>query len=428
MGRPMTLINTAAQPTIGWPIVRRLGQAIAYLCVPATLIVGPSIESMVSVLIGIYLLAAIGFVAVVRGANVPAIVVQIGYFMLAWYCILFAIELINGDLVKYPRPINSDFLSTYFILLALPFLAMGLREVGVDFATLEKVVMATVVLAAGWSMYQYFALRVFRPGGLNGLNPITFGMIVTLWSLFLLAHAMGSKNIRITPAAVAMAGLIPVLLGASKLIWACAALGYAMIFLWWFWTSRQWLMLGAVAVATAGAGLLVSRIPFVQRRMAEFSGELTAFVTTGDTSGQTFGLRFAAATSGWLAFADRPFTGYGLADVKLAAVTNRPEHVADITQLWHLHNQYITHLVAFGVLGVVFLISLLTAFAVVAWRTRDVSLQRFGATAALMLSIYMSVELFFPRTPLYGTVFLLFALLLVAAADRESSAIQAKRG
>jgi hypothetical protein len=71
------------------------------------------------------------------------------------------------------------------------------------------------------------------------------------------------------------------------------------------------------------------------------------------------------------------------------------------------------------------LLSLLAAFAVVAWRTGSASLQRFGVAMAFTLAIFMGADMFFPQAPIYGAVFLLFAFLLVAAAEREASATHA---
>lgn len=414
--------GVAEQPAIGWPMIRRVGQAVAYLCVPATLIVWPSLDSVVSVLIGVYLLAALGFVAVARGAVVPAIIVQAGYFTLAWYVILLAIELINGDLLRYPRPQNADFLLTYFILLALPFLAMGIREVGVNLATLEKVVMATVALATGWSLYQYFALGVVRPGGFGSFNPIPFSVVVAMWSMFLFARALQSQRIDPTKAAFGLAGLAPMLLSGSKLVWLCAVCGYGLLFAWWAVSWRRWLVFGVTVVAAVASGFGFLQVRFVRDRLDPLVQELGAYLATGDTSGQTFGLRAAAAIAGWFAFLDRPLTGYGLADVKLAALQHRPDFVADFVHLRHLHNQYVEHMVAFGIVGLLFLVSLLAAFINAAWRTGDTALWRFGVTMALMIAIFMGAEVIFPWTPLYGTIFFLFGLLLVVAANREPSA------
>lgn len=415
----MTATDAARQPAIGWPIVRHVGRAIAYLSVPATLVVWPTLESPVSVLIGVYLLAAIGFAAVVRGAKVPAIMIQAGYFALASYCVLLAIELLNGDLLRYPRPLDADFLLTYFVLLALPFLAIGIREVGVNLATLEKVAIATVLLAVGWSLYQRYGLRIARPGGFGSFNPIPFAFVVAMWGTFVFSRALQSQRIDAIKAAVALAGLIPIVLSGSKLVWICAVCGYGLLFVWWALTWRRWFAIAAALAISAASGYGLYQVGFIRGRIRPLIRELSAYLETGDTSGLTFGLRVAAATAGWLAFVDQPLKGYGLANVKLAALLHRPDTIADFSGLWHLHNQYVVHLVAFGILGLLFLVALLAALMNAAWRTGDTSLWRFGVAVALMAAIYMGADLIFPRTPLYGSFFLLFGFMLVAAANRE---------
>jgi hypothetical protein len=405
------------QPSRGWAAVRVIGKALTYLTVPLSLTIGPHITSIVGMLIPLYLVAAIGFGAAIRGARIPPLIVNVGLALLAWYCILFAIEIANNDLARFPRPLHADFLTTYFVLLAFPFLTIGLREVRADLAALDRAVMATIALAAAWTLYQFFFMNVDRPGGFNGFNPIPYAMVVAIWSAYLLARALRSRQVDLVKVAVALLGLVPVLLSGSKLVWGCAAAGYSIVFFAWVWARRGWLVLGAAVLLTAAASAALYPTRIVQSRLAPFTADLVAFATAGDTTGPTFGARFATSVSGFHAFLERPFLGYGLADVKVAALTHRPASIDDFTRLSHLHNEYITHMVAFGILGLGFLLFLPATFGAIAWRTGDAGMRRFGVATAAGLMLYMAAELVFPRPNICGTLFFLLGFMVVAAAD-----------
>jgi hypothetical protein len=101
-----------------------VGQAIAYSIVPVSIVDWETLPDISIVFLPIYTIAAIGFVGAVAGRRMPATVVTVGYFLLAFYVVLLGIELVNGDFVRYPRPADSNFLTRYFILPAFPFFVL----------------------------------------------------------------------------------------------------------------------------------------------------------------------------------------------------------------------------------------------------------------------------------------------------------------
>jgi O-antigen ligase len=280
---------------------------------------------------------------------------------------------------------------------------------------------ATIVIAAGWSLYQFVATGSPRVGGFNGLNQLPYAMAILLWSLVLLARAFASKRFDAIRAVVAVVGLAPIFLSGSKLVWLATGLGYTAILLWWAWSWRQWILLGVFALVAGGVALALYQTRVVQGRVAQLVAELSAFAATGDTSGATFGLRLSAAASGFLAFLERPLFGYGLADVKLAALTHRPDYVTDFTHLWHLHNQYITHMVAFGIFGLLFLVGLLAMFPFSGSRGGDEGVKRFSYVAPGLVAMYMLAAKLFSGSPLYGVVFVLLGIVLFANTETEIS-------
>ena len=422
----MTSIAGHETTAKGIAAARAAGQAIAYSIVPLSVVQWSSLPAISIVFVPIYLVAAIGLVAAAGGLRMPATIVTVGYFLLACYVVLLGVEIVNGDFGRYPRPVDSNFLTVYFILPAFPFFALGLQAVGARIERFEMAMGATIVISAGWSLYQFVTTGSPRVGGFNDLNQLPYAMAILLWSLFLLARAFASQRFDAVRAAVAFAGLVPIFFSGSKLVWLVTGLGYAAILLWWAWSWRQWIVLGAFAFVAGGGAFALYQTRFVRRRITPLVAELTAFASTGDTSGPTFGLRLSAAVSGFLAFLERPFFGYGLADVKLAALAHRPDYVTEFTHLWHLHNQYITHMVAFGIFGLLFLVGLLALFPFAGLRSGDEGVKRFGFVAPALIALYMLAAIYFSQSALYGITFVLLGLVLLAGV--ETSASRARPG
>jgi hypothetical protein len=272
---------------------------------------------------------------------------------------------------------------------------------------------ATIVVATIVSLYQFSVLEVPRPTGLN-FSPIINGMVILVWSLFMLSRALHAPRIDRAKLIVALVGLIPVLLSGSKLVWACTAVGYPLVFVWWVLARGRWIVLAAVAVLSIPVAWLVSRMDFVQIRLARFASDFGAFLASGDTSGVTFGQRYSATVSGFLAFLDRPFLGYGLSRVDIAAARHRPPGFSDFSQLSHLHNDYIAHLVAFGLPGFLFIASVFAIFVVVAFRTGDPAMRPFAVATTVAFALYMVAEMVFIWTSLYGLIFFLLAVFFLA--------------
>ena len=402
-----------------WPIARRVGSVIAYAGVPAsTLTTLPGVLTTVNVLTSFYLVAIFGVVGALRGARVQPGLVTLSYFLVAWYVVLLAIELIHGGPFHYPFTRGANFLTDYFPLVALPFFAIGLREAKAEFRVFEYVMMGTIVFSAGLSLYQFFILDIQRPNGFSR-NPIPFALVLTMWSLFLFSGALKARKIDWTRFSIALIALIPIILSGSKNIWFCAAAGYSLLFFMWAWTGRRWSILGAVAVGIAPSVWLLLRVDVVRSRITEFMGDYGAFLASGDTSGGSFGLRYGALVSGFLAFLDRPFLGYGLAQGKSAAIEHLPPSFSSIGMLTHLHNEYVTHLVAFGTLGLFFIVSFFAMFILIATRREDVAIRRFGVVAGTLFLFYMTADVVFTLPEVYGLVFFLLGLMLLAPEKKQ---------
>jgi O-Antigen ligase len=411
-----------------WPLARSVGSVIAYAGVPlSTLSPAAGILTSLNVLTSYYLVGIFGVISVLRGARIESSLVRLSYFLLGWYCILLAIELTHGGPFHYFPPRGPNYLADYFPLLVLPFFAIGLREIKIEARILDRVVMLTILFSASLSLYQFFALGIERPHGFFA-NPIPFALVVLVWSMALFSRALQTQKIDWTRLSVALIGGIPIVLSGSKIVWACAALGYLGQFFIWAWTGQRWSTIGAVAVAVMPVAWLLSRVEVVRSRVVEFTADFGAYLVSGDTSGATFGLRFGAMTSGFLAFLERPLLGYGLAEGKTAALEHRPLDISSFAMLPNVHNDYVIHLVAFGVLGLVFLTSLFVVFIVAAARGEDVAVRHTGVVVGLIFLVYMMAESVFTRPELYGLVFFVLGLIVISPQRQRNEAASLSRG
>lgn len=328
------------------------------------------------------------------------------------------LNLTHGGPFHYPFTRGANFLTDYFPLVALPFFAIGLREVKAELRIFEYVMMGTIVFSAGLSVYQFLVLDIQRPNGF-GRNPIPFALVLTMWSLFLFSGALKASKIDWAQFAIALVALVPIILSGSKNIWFCAVGGYSLLFFMWAWTGRRWSIIGAVVMAMIPLTWLLAQTEVVRYRITEFMGDYGAFLTSGDTSGGSFGLRYGALVSGFLAFLDRPFLGYGLAQGKTAAIEHLPPSYSSIGMLTHLHNEYVTHLVAFGILGLFFIISFFAVFILTAAKRDDVAIRRFGVVTGTLFLFYMTADVVFTLPEVYGPVFFVLGLILLSPEKKR---------
>ncbi|MCP4379949.1 MAG: O-antigen ligase family protein [Hyphomicrobiales bacterium] len=391
------------------PLIRLAGLAMVYAAVPLTLGSSRTLY-LPSAMALLYVIAAIGFGALLRGAKVTSFVERTGYVCLGWYLILLAMDVFHGGLFHARLNYHSDVLRHNFGLLAFPFFVVGLRELRPDPRTLEWVIAPCVLLFLGLVVYQYVVLGISRPTGLD-INPIFLALTYLVWCLFLLARALSSPGVEWSRLVVALVGLIPIALSGSKLVWVATLLAYGSIFVAWWWDGGRWRTLGFAAAVAVPTSWLLYQLDVVQTRTGLFVGEFSAFLASGDTSGGSFGLRYVAAVAALRAFLDRPFTGYGLLHSKLAAVDHQAPGESPFAFLSTLHNDYVTQMVAFGVLGLVYLLFLIGAFLFVAVRAGDTATRRLGFALGGALAVYMLAAIISTNFLLRGLVFFVLGLL-----------------
>lgn len=400
---------------------------MAYATVPASLIGWEPLPSLHLIFIPIYILAGFGLLAAFRGATFPPRLQLIAWVFAAAYAVLLLVEILNGGLFQSPIPADAHFWITYLIILAFPFFALGMRATGATIEGFERVMMACIVVGTVWSLWQFFFTDVERPRGFNSLNTIAFSMVLSLWAALLATRAFRKREIDLLRLSFALLAVVPIVLSGTRLVWICVAASTALLFLWWAIAWRRWLAIPVGAVAIALGVFAISELQIVQGRLAEFHTEVQDVLENSvpgvdapgamqeeDIPSGSIPLRYAATVSGLLAFLDSPFVGYGLPDVRIAALTHRPSNVVDFSMLWHLHNQYVVHLVAFGFTGFLFLVAVLLTFPYAGFASEGQGLRRYSIIVAIAFAIFMAGGIVFARSMLYGVLFQLLGIILLA--------------
>ncbi|MEX0956182.1 MAG: O-antigen ligase family protein [Rhizobiaceae bacterium] len=400
--------ETAANPAEAhnWPGFSRAARWVAIAAIPASLFSPGATVAMA-------LVALYGVIIWARGTRFPARIAWAGRFTVLLYLAIVIIDLINGGgLVN----LTSTGINYLHLVAVAPF-ALALRETGLDHRTFDRAMQVTVLIALAAALVQFFAFNVVRPGGLF-LNPIPYGFVLSLWSVFLLSRGLEQGRDGAVSIGVALLAVIPVLLTESKIAWACMILGYAIVAMWWAVAHGRWKTL----IATVAAALPLLYLAFhffAYRRLEQFVAELELFFESGTVTAESFGWRYELATSGLRAFMEKPLFGYGLAEQMAAVFAHTSDNGPDVTFLSHLHNGYVTHLVAFGLAGLLFVVAFMVLLVLLSARCSDIGARRAGIAMTIMLALYMMVEIAFNMDPISGAVTIVMGLLLLRPASGD---------
>jgi O-antigen ligase len=353
------------------------------------------------------LVALFGLLGLRRDAHIPSDISRVGRITIGFYLALVIVDLVNGGGLVNLQSTGFNYLH----LVAVAPFALALRRVGLDLPAFDRAMQVTILIALAAAVVQFFFFNVVRPGGLF-LNPIPYGFVVALWGVFLLSRGLEQGKDGAFSIAVGIAAFVPVLLTESKIDWGCMILGYVMTAVWWAVVNRRWKTIAAAAAAAVPVTYLAFEL-FAFRRLELFMDELRVFLADGTVSAQSFGWRYELATSGLRAFWEKPALGYGLSEHMTAIFAHPSTNGPDITLLPHAHNDYVTHLVSFGVPGLAFVVAFLVFAAWLAHQCADAGARRAGFAMAAMLALYMSFEIAFNMDPISGPVTVVFGLLLL---------------
>ena len=388
----------------------RTARWLALLGFPASLTSpGATVSFALVGVYGLYLLA--------NRRDMPHDLRLVNRAMLAGYFLLLAVDVLNGGGWSNLTATAVNYLP----LVALAPYAYALRSLRLVPDTLDRAMQATIVFAVLLSAGQFGLFSEARPGGPN-LNPIPYGFVIAVWAMFLLAR--GLETGRASSLALVPAALVPVFLTGSKIALVCMLVGLLCVAILWVVRHRRWYLFLA-GLAGAGFALVLGYYLILGARIREFLNDLNFLFNGEQLVTRSLGDRVELARAGWQAFLERPFLGHGQAQYMDAVrAWSRPGGL-DLSEFGHLHNDYLVHMVSFGVFGVVFLAGYL---AVIFWLVTKSGQRPYrwaGYGLLAMVVIYMAPEVAFNMDPITGCLTLAFGAVL-SAARCETAAPEVK--
>ncbi len=328
--------------------------------------------------------------------------------LLSFYLLLLATDFLNGGVWENIQRTGANYLP---LLVAVPF-AMGLRaHQSTDLALLITVGL-TILGATGWAIWQAVGLGIPRVEGFQ-IGSAIFGFIVVTWGLFLLANCLYGNVGRLPSLILAFVAFVPIILTGSKTIMLAAFLSYGVLLMRKAVIDGQYKLLVAGVVALSC--LMVMSFIFLDStgRIDQLRIEGLALLESRSTDGSTLGPRIKMWAAGVQAFFERPIVGHGFSNViSEAARFEGDTGGLPLSMFNHLHNDYITHMVAYGAMGLVFLIAFMTFVIWLSQRQVDPVLKAFGIAWTVLLAVQMFADLAFNLGPMTGLMGLILALLL----------------
>lgn len=392
----MTHPPKAPEPEPAGPGHARVIRWLALLAVPLSL-VSPGITLVLP------LLAFPGLFLWFRRRGLPPRLATAGRWALGLYLLLLLLDLLNGN----PPGLVVTAVNYLPLIAAVP-VALALSEARLSPRALDAAMQATIALAALAALVETGLLGFDRARGLN-LNPNPFALVVATWAVWQLARGLETAAPR--PLAAALLGVVPVVLSGSKNGLLALMVGVAVVLGRHAFRGHRRLALPALIAA----GALVAALMVAQAERLSLSA-LPAGVErylTGAAPGEdSLGARLRIWKPALAAISEAPLLGHGRAEAKAAVRRHIPPEDGFARGLAHVHNDYLAHLVAFGVGGLVFLAGSL----VLLFRARRGSplpgAGAFGAAFPAMLAGYMGFDIVFNLDPTMGLWSLALALML----------------
>lgn len=256
-----------------------------------------------------------------------------------------------------------------------------------------------------------YSLELHR-SGLSG-NPLILALGGLVTGLLCLHGALFFRGrMRWLLVTGALAAVIVILTSGSRgplLSFGVVALLYAVIMGYrHFGLKRMLGRLLLLVVILAGIITLFSRFdPYFSNRF-DLAVERLANPVGGAAGGGSIATRLILYEGGFRAFLDNPLTGHGRQNVLAAARANSDGASEWYFRYTHLHNGYLTDLVASGVLGLLSLVAVLVIPLIVFWTARPLV---FGSVLCLVLAygLYGMTNLLF----YHDVVTLLFLAVVV---------------
>ena len=295
----------------------------------------------------------------------------------------------------------------------------------------------TEAMFAGLACGAILALAIVMIGGSQSLallragfsgNPLILALGGLISGLLCLHGALfyrGRMQVLLT--AGMLAALVVLLFTGSRgpllsfglvIVIYAVVMGYRHFGLRWMFVR----VAALVVLLGIGMGVVAQTDPYIAHR---YDVLLERLSNPADESVGENGIiiRLALYRTGYQAFLDRPFTGYGRPNVMAAAQENGPQFPENYFSYSHLHNGYLTDLVSSGLFGLLSLLAVLIAPLIVFWRTAPII---FGAVLCVVCAytFYGATNLLFYHDV---STLLFLSLIAVLGAIRGQLSGQTKR-
>ncbi len=326
----------------------------AILVLPAAILVAPHLGE-----VSYILLAVLGMYYLLRNGLYSARnkkVLLLSLLTLGFYSVAVISELVSGD--HSVSLWNPGGLREF---LAAPFIGLLLLETRVSVRLLMLTVKLSAIVIFMVVFYQFMD-GVSRPSG--AVNPLVFAIPSLLLGFFsIIRLPLESAPEKLVSLAAFSAGCMASVISQSRAAWILSIFLLACVLFSWYRTGHltKQFTLGFTTLFLALALVLVSsQTPIVQQRINSALNEYHSFHTNGDWD-SSVGIRIIMWKSGLSAAMEKPFFGWGIDQTQLAAASEleSPTMKQAILKYGHLHNEYITTLVAKGLPGLLSLLLLL---------------------------------------------------------------------
>ena len=276
----------------------------------------------------------------------------IGYFLLVVLSIIF-----SGKAAEL-----SHFISRELHFLFAPFVAFAIFKAKINFTQLLLGIKFALIVSGIIIFNQYLA-GVDRPSGMMHVE--LFGHINVLLLFFSISkffeETLWERIFTLTAFSV---GLAVMILNGTRGAWVVFII-LAIIYLWliyrqYFLYNKKVKIMLMAGLAIIILGLTTTKV--VQDRTSLAIAEYSEWVS-GNSEPSSIGLRLEMWKSGLQAINDHfPIMGYGYRNTNIVASEFVDERVKEkISHFNHLHNDYLTHLMSMGILGLVSILILLFA-------------------------------------------------------------------
>ena len=252
----------------------------------------------------------------------------------------------------------SGFITRDLHFLFAPFIGLAIYKAEVNFTKLLLGVKVGIIVLGAIVFTQYI-----RDGQLSGvMNRSVFGSISVIMVFFAISNfAEEQTRNRVFTSIVCLIGITVIVLNASRSSWVVFLILSALYM--WLVCHKHSSKIGKneIVILTIFTIFVtgMANITIVQDRMDIAAKEFISW-TNGSSEETSVGLRLEMWKSSLPALKKLPLTGYGLRNTNPIVAQYANDNTKEtIGRFNHLHNEYLSHLVAKGVLGLIAVLTLL---------------------------------------------------------------------